>query len=118
MIGLNGQMQTKYKVRERSTYKRTIGCLVEGCPSPHLSFGLCRKHVKRFRKYGDPNYTKLQRTGRCLIVDCEAEPKYRKGLCEKHRKEKLRLARARCAEPGCQFAAKHEGFCGHHRSKP
>ncbi len=34
-------------------------CKVNGCDNKYFSLGYCRKHYKKFKKYGDPLFTKL-----------------------------------------------------------
>jgi hypothetical protein len=36
-------------------------CKIEGCKNRHEARGYCKKHYIRFRRYGNPLYTKLKR---------------------------------------------------------
>ncbi len=70
-----------------------LPCIVGGCPGYSVSRGLCVKHSKRMKKYGDPEMVTILRThhpgGTCSANDCDATAVV-KGLCDKHY---LRLSR-------------------------
>ena len=47
-------------------------CSVNGCDSKHYSKGYCRKHYRKFTKYGNPLVTKLPRRDPiCLVNGCQ-----------------------------------------------
>lgn len=61
-------------VRQRSSRKPTSGCCsVGGCDSQIASGGMCAKHYQRFRKYGDPLYTKHGKRVRKSCAWCGGE---------------------------------------------
>lgn len=63
-------------------------CSVEGCNRTDIyGHGLCKKHHKRFWRYGDPTYHPLHssrwRSVECSVEGCHNQVKY-KGMCNKH----------------------------------
>ncbi len=54
-------------------------CKAEGCEKKHFCKGYCIKHHRRFEKYGDPFYTKIESHG------MESTPEYRVWRCIKTR---------------------------------
>lgn len=60
-------------------------CKIQGCESPVESRGYCRKHYKRWYKYGDPHRVKLIRNhgAPCKVTGCENPAKSRE-MCGKH----------------------------------
>lgn len=60
-------------------------CKVEGCERSHEALGYCEKHYKRFKKWGDPLYVKINmvNSGVCSIDGCNN--KYHGlGFCSDH----------------------------------
>ena len=50
---------------------------------------LCDYHWSRFKKFGDPNFRKYQKSGGpCEVEDC-SEPARTKGLCSMHYQRKI-----------------------------
>lgn len=64
---------------------RNRRCSVVGCTNPHKGQGYCKKHLDRFRQYGNPLVTKIVRQpGRvCSVPGCD-NPHSAKGLCRIH----------------------------------
>ena len=64
-------------------------CEAEGCDSLKRNASFCAMHYQRFRRYGDPYFTKPPRksTRRCLVVDegqeCD-KPHSAKDMCQMH----------------------------------
>ena len=44
-------------------------CSIEGCGSVHEAKGYCSKHWQRFKKFGDPLFTKIREHGMGSIQD-------------------------------------------------
>lgn len=47
-------------------------CEFNNCPNKHRALGLCAMHLKRYRRYGDPNLTKVK-----TWVDVEETTSYK-----------------------------------------
>lgn len=60
---------------------RPTQCTMPDCDDPHKAKGWCRKHYKRWQRYGDPNITMHQAS--CTMPDC-AGHHIAKGYCWKH----------------------------------
>lgn len=59
-------------------------CTIQNCDQKIKGHGFCNKHLIRFRKYGNPLFTKYDtRFKTCTIQDCKNKY-YAKGLCDKH----------------------------------
>lgn len=61
-------------------------CSVDGCEKTTVGRGLCDKHYRRMRAYGDPLITSRNPPGmfdKCIIEGCPDRP-ISKGLCNKH----------------------------------
>ena len=67
-------------------YRRsqTGTCEVPDCERPHYSHGMCKLHVQRWQKHGDPSIRFPKRTpARCQVEGCD-QPTRGKGYCEAH----------------------------------
>jgi hypothetical protein len=60
-------------------------CSVDGCEERCVGHGFCRKHYKRWRKYGDPSVTHraYRNPSACSVEGCP-DRVLAKGLCERH----------------------------------
>lgn len=60
-------------------------CIVDGCERKHNSKGYCAKHYTRYKRYGDPLYTKRvhDHPEICTMDECNNKY-YAKGYCHKH----------------------------------
>lgn len=60
-------------------------CKIENCKNKCKSLGYCEKHYTRFRRHGDPNYTKnnMDHSECCIIKEC-TNKHHAKGYCRKH----------------------------------
>lgn len=67
-------------------------CSIDGCNSFVISHGLCNKHYKRWKIYGDPTYKRSRSV--CRVEGCDRYCKGH-GLCERH----LRRARNHNGDP-------------------
>lgn len=60
-------------------------CPVENCGRPSAGWGMCKKHWKRWKKYGDPlgssDYKQVKR--KCSVDGCE-RPYHSHGYCGRH----------------------------------
>lgn len=54
------------------------------CAGPHHAYGLCMKHYKAWRYWGDPRHVKPPMPTQCLIAGCDIKP-MREGHCGIHR---------------------------------
>lgn len=66
-------------------------CEFQDCANPANirggAKGFCSKHYLRFKKYGDPSFSKLDReTAVCQVAGCERGKPLAKGYCPKHYK--------------------------------
>ena len=51
----------------KSIQKRfQVGCLISGCDGKHRAKGMCNKHWRRWKNYGDAEFTKVAPTGEPL----------------------------------------------------
>lgn len=60
-------------------------CSIKGCENKHNAKGYCQKHYVRFKKHGDPLYTKRNSNPPeyCTVKDCERKH-YALGYCTLH----------------------------------
>ena len=60
-------------------------CKIDGCNEKLFAIGLCHRHYKHFRKYGNYNLPpkKMKNTGGCSIKGCN-KPYFGKGYCSMH----------------------------------
>ncbi|MBD1382684.1 hypothetical protein [Metabacillus arenae] len=68
-------------------------CEIEGCQDKHFAKGYCKKHYQRYRRHGDPLYTKnfkykqertrLLTSAECIIEGCNNNV-YVKRICYNH----------------------------------
>lgn len=103
-------------------------CSVEGCENPSNARGWCKKHHKRWLKYGDPLTLRRREKNPewCEIPGCENRSKAR-GMCPMHIQREMRGAdmiapkqRVRdkaCAVEGCQRQHNRNGYCGMHAAR-
>lgn len=62
----------------------TETCLIAKCSNPPVnSRGWCSKHYQRWRKYGDPEYTKNYENQKCSVEGCNLDAK-KKEMCKFH----------------------------------
>lgn len=65
-------------------------CSIDGCGLPVAGRGWCTKHWTRWRRYGDPNFTKLEKArrseweGPCAVDECSAPAANSRGWCNAH----------------------------------
>ncbi len=62
-------------------------CKIKDCDNIYLAKGYCQKHYARVWRYGESQYTKIERNHaeHCSIIDCN-EKYLAKGYCRKHYK--------------------------------
>ena len=73
----------KYRADMKSIAINNIKCTVDGCDKKHRAFGLCDMHYIRFKKYGDPLFTKKKKYELCSIEGCNRKH-HALGYCSKH----------------------------------
>lgn len=62
-------------------------CSADGCSERHKGHGFCDKHLRRFKRYGDPlggGYFRVRKQlDQCVVDGCK-NPARGRGLCSKH----------------------------------
>lgn len=96
-------------------------CSVDLCEKKSVSKNFCDKHYRRFKKYGDPNYTKIYKKNKCAANNCERKS-LSKGFCDKHYRRYLKhgdpnyeLVRiTECCMSECQEKSVAKNLCYTH----
>jgi hypothetical protein len=108
-------------------------CSIKGCDGALIAKGFCRKHYERFRRHGDPLFTREVQKGKpCVIPGC-GEPIVARGYCSNHYgrwrrngdPQKTSLDRdddngrflsssEKCKAAGCTGRKYAKGYCQNH----
>lgn len=89
-------------------------CKIDNCDQYYRGYGLCGKHLERFRKWKDPYYTEIiyEHTTICLIQNCN-DKYHSNGLCRLHyNKEYYRQNKEKCNNNGKKWREQNRK---HHR---
>lgn len=135
----------QYWLDKLTPYKRSIGynilerarggpntksCTVPDCNNKHLAKGLCNKHYRRFKRYGDITYCKtlppIKNRG-CKVPGCDNKHDSL-GYCGKHshyirkygkiQQPKIVIIRNRgCKIHGCKNKHQSKGLCHKHYAR-
>lgn len=95
-----------------------MACSVIGCSDKHLALGYCNRHYLRFKRYGDPTYTRPP--SKCSVADCE-RAYHGHGYCARHWRFMRLYGRlegvivvAKCTVDGCGRFAHGHSLCSTH----
>lgn len=67
-------------------------CSVLQCQEPHCALGYCKRHYKRFKKYGDAEYQReFMKDNLCSVIGCDKKVGGHgsHGMCSAHAKQRL-----------------------------
>jgi hypothetical protein len=78
-----------------------VSCIVDGCNEPRRKRGMCGRHYRSWRTYGEPLFSRrVSNGGRCSVIGCERLPRSRTSLhCEVHYYRLRRNGSLDCGAP-------------------